>query len=61
MVESRATHGKTDEEMSMAIINLQTIINIEDMDVAIKLLEQNGWDESLAASAYMAQQVRLNC
>jgi len=53
MVESKS-HGKTDEEMSMAIINLQTIIGVEDMDVAIRLLEQNNWDESQAASAYMA-------
>jgi hypothetical protein len=40
----------------MAIKNLQAIINIEDVDLAITLLQQNGWDESLAASAYMAPQ-----
>ena len=56
MVES-FSHGKSDEQMSMALTNLQAIINIEDVDLAITLLEQNGWDESLAASAYMAQQV----
>lgn len=43
--------------MSTAIINLQAIINVEDVDLVIKLLEQNDWDESQAASAYMAQQV----
>ena len=56
MVESRAPrHGKTDEEMSMAVTNLQAIINIEEIDLIIQLLEQNNWDESQAASAFLAQ------
>lgn len=55
MVESKAPgHGKTDEQMSMSINNLMAIINVEDVDLVIKLLEQNEWDESSAASAYMA-------
>lgn len=54
MVEAKGAHGKTDEEMSMAVTNLQAIIDVEDVDLIIRLLEQNDWDESSAASAYMA-------
>lgn len=43
-----------DERKSLAIMNLQAILNLEDMDLVIQLLEQNNWDESAAASAYYA-------
>ncbi len=43
--------------MSMAICNLQAMLDIEDLDQVIKLLEQNNWDEGQAANAYFAQQV----
>jgi hypothetical protein len=40
MVESvQANHGKTDEEMSMAITNLQAMLDIQDVDVVIELLQ----------------------
>jgi hypothetical protein len=48
----------------MAIVNLQAILNIEDVDKIIELLEHNNWDESVillmskhyqaAASAFYA-------
>lgn len=31
----------------MAIVNVQAILNIEDVDKVIELLEQNNWDESV--------------
>jgi hypothetical protein len=40
----------SNEEMSMAIINLQAMLNIEDIDILIKLLENHNWDVSLAAN-----------
>jgi hypothetical protein len=40
----------SNEEMSMAIINLQAMLNIEDIDIVIKLLENHNWDVSLAAN-----------
>ena len=40
--------------MSMAIVNLQAMLQIEDIDQVIRLLEENNWDESQAASAHMA-------
>ena len=43
--------------MSMAIMNLQAMLDIEDLDQVIKLLEQNNWDEGQAANAFYAQQV----
>lgn len=46
-----------DEKMGMAVMNLSAMLNIEDLDKVIKLLEENNWDESQAANAYMAQQV----
>lgn len=46
-----------DEKMGMAVMNLSAMLNIEDLDRVIKLLEENNWDESQAANAYMAQQV----
>ena len=33
------------------------MLNIEDLDKVIKLLEENNWDESQAANAYMAKQM----
>ena len=41
----------------MAIVNLQAMLNIEDISKVIELLEENGWDESQAASAFFAQQM----
>jgi len=32
--------------MSMSIVNLQAMLNIEDIDQVIQLLKQNNWDES---------------
>ena len=34
----------------MAIINLQAMLNIEDLDTAIALLEQNNWDEAVSTT-----------
>ena len=48
---------KTDDEKSMAIVNLQAMLNTDDIEKVIELLEQNGYDESLAASAFFAQQM----
>ena len=42
--------------MGMAIMNLQAMLGIDDIDVVIRLLEQNDWDESQAANAHFAQQ-----
>ena len=39
----------------MAVMNLSAMLNIEDLDRVIKLLEENDWDESKAANAFMAQ------
>ena len=50
-------HGKTDEEMSIAIDNLRVMLDTEDVDLIIEMLQQNNWDESLAASAYLAKQM----
>ena len=41
----------------MAIVNLQAMLNTEDLGKCIELLEQNDYDESLAASAYYANQM----
>jgi hypothetical protein len=51
------THGKSDSEMAIAIENLSAMTNSDDMDLIIELLQQNNWDESLAASAFFAHQV----
>ena len=48
---------KSDEQMSMAIENLRVMLNTEDVDLLIELLQANDWDESLAASAFMARHV----
>ena len=45
----------SDEQMSMSIVNLQAMLNIEDLDQVIELLKQNNWDESSAANAFYAQ------
>ena len=34
----------SDEDKSMAIVNLQAMLNIEDIGKVIELLEQNDWD-----------------
>ena len=33
------THGKSDEEMSIAIENLRVMLNSEDIDLIIELLQ----------------------
>ena len=38
MQENKNSHT-SDEQMGMAIMNLQAMLNIEDMDQVIKLLE----------------------
>ena len=38
----------------MAIVNLQAILDTDDLDKVIQLLEQNNWDEGLAANAFYA-------
>ena len=48
---------KNDEKMGMAVMNLSAMLNIEDLDQVIKLLEENNWDETQAASAHFAQQM----
>lgn len=48
---------ENDEKMGMAVMNLSAMLNIDDLDQVIKLLEENNWDESQAANAYMAQQM----
>ena len=60
LLNSRKLHGNknsapSDEQMGMAIMNLQAMLNIEDMDQVIKLLEQNNWSETDAANTYYAQ------
>lgn len=40
--------------MAISIENLRAILQTEDIDLVIKLLEQNGWDETRAASAHMS-------
>jgi hypothetical protein len=32
-------------------VNLQAILNIDDMDVVIKLLQENNWDESVSRAS----------
>lgn len=44
----------TEEEKSMAVLNLQAMLNIEDFDKVLELLEENNWDETAAASQHMA-------
>jgi hypothetical protein len=44
----------SDEDKSLAIVNLQAMLNIEDIGKVIELLEENNWDESQAASAHFA-------
>lgn len=55
--ESIQENKVSDDQMSMAIVNLQAMLQIEDIDQVIKLLQDNNWDESQAASAHMAQQM----
>ena len=49
-------NNKTDEEMSMSIDNLSAMLNEQDVDVIIKLLQENDWNEQAAAAAFYAQQ-----
>ena len=37
-----------DEKKSMAILNLQAILGMDDVDKVIELLQQNNWDESVS-------------
>ena len=36
-----------DEKRSLAIVNLQAMLNIDDTDKVINLLIENNWDESV--------------
>lgn len=36
----------------MAIVNLQAMTGSDDIEKIIRLLEENGWDESKAANAF---------
>ena len=47
----------TDDKKSLAVINLQAMLNIEDMSKIFELLEQNDWDESKAAGAFFSRQM----
>ena len=38
--------------MGKAVMNLSESLNISDLDQVIKLLEDNNWDEKLAALAF---------
>jgi hypothetical protein len=40
-----------DEKRTFSIVNLQAILNIDDMDVVIKLLQENNWDESVSCAS----------
>ena len=37
-MENDITHGKSDEQMSIAIENLRAMLNSEDIDLIIELL-----------------------
>jgi len=52
--DKRPASQDNDEKMGMAVMNLSVMLNIEDLDRVIKLLEENDWDESKAANAFMA-------
>ena len=36
----------------MAVVNLQAMLDTDDIDLVMKLLEDNNYDESLAAAAF---------
>lgn len=52
-----------DERKSLAIMNLQAILDLEDMDLVIQLLEQNNWDESviLKIMSLIVCSIRILC
>lgn len=47
----------SDEQMSIAIENLRVMCDTDDIDLLIELLQQNNWDETQAASAFIARQM----
>ena len=53
MVENKE---KSDDEKSMAVINLQAMLDTEDYAMVLQLLEENGFDESKAAGAFYFKQ-----
>jgi hypothetical protein len=53
-----ASHRPSDEQITIAVMNLQAMLNIDDMDKLLQLLEQNDWDESKAANHFLAQQMQ---
>ena len=53
MVENKE---KSDDEKSMAVINLQAMLDTEDYAMVLQLLEENGFDESKAAGAFYSKQ-----
>lgn len=50
----------SDDKMSLAIINLQAMLGTDDIDLVIRLLEENAWDETSAANAFFAQEFGNN-
>ena len=36
-----------DERKMLAVANLQTMLNLDDFDMAFDLLQRNNWDESV--------------
>ena len=44
----------SDDKMSLAIINLQAMLGTDDIDLVIRLLEENSWEETQAANAFFA-------
>ena len=48
---------KSDADISIAIENLKLMLDLQDVDIAIDLLQRNNWDEALAANEYYARQM----
>ena len=54
--EEGGAAAKSDAELSVAIDNLQVMLDTQDTDLVIQLLQDNDWDESKAANAFYAHQ-----
>jgi hypothetical protein len=54
MVENK--RAITDDEKSMAVINLQAMLDTDDIGMVLQLLEENNFDESAAAGAFYSKQ-----
>lgn len=44
-----------DESKSLAIMNLQAILDLDNVDKLVSLLEQNNWDESVSPDLFMVK------